>query len=42
MKSDAANYADRDDRITQEEEFKPELDTRDRERKMIKRLMNLL
>ena len=38
MKSDAANYADPADRATQEEEFSLELRTRDRERKLIKKI----
>ncbi len=36
--SDAANYADPADRATQEEEFSLELRTRDRERKLIKKI----
>jgi DnaK suppressor protein len=38
MKSDAANFADPADRATQEEEFSLELRTRDRERKLIKKI----
>jgi len=38
MKSDAANHADPADRATQEEEFSLELRTRDRERKLIKKI----
>lgn len=38
MKTDAANYADPADRATQEEEFSLELRTRDRERKLIKKI----
>ncbi|NVK30523.1 MAG: RNA polymerase-binding protein DksA [Gammaproteobacteria bacterium] len=38
MKSDAANHADPNDRATQEEEFSLELRTRDRERKLIKKI----
>jgi len=38
MKEDAANYADPSDRATQEEEFSLELRTRDRERKLIKKI----
>ena len=38
MQEDAANYADPSDRATQEEEFSLELRTRDRERKLIKKL----
>ncbi len=45
MKNEAANFADPADRATQEEEFSLELRTRDRERKLIKKidesLMNL-
>jgi DnaK suppressor protein len=38
MKEDAANFADPADRATQEEEFSLELRTRDRERKLIKKI----
>ncbi len=38
MQEDAANYADPADRATQEEEFSLELRTRDRERKLIKKI----
>jgi len=38
MQEDAANYADPSDRATQEEEFSLELRTRDRERKLIKKI----
>ncbi len=38
MKSDATNFADPADRATQEEEFSLELRTRDRERKLIKKI----
>ncbi len=38
MKSDAANHADPADRATQEEEFSLVLRTRDRERKLIKKI----
>jgi DnaK suppressor protein len=38
MKSDAGNFADPADRATQEEEFSLELRTRDRERKLIKKI----
>jgi DnaK suppressor protein len=38
MKADAANHADPADRATQEEEFSLELRTRDRERKLIKKI----
>jgi DnaK suppressor protein len=38
MKSDAANFADPADRATQEEEFSLELRTRDRERKLIRKI----
>ena len=45
MKDEAANFPDPADRATQEEEFSLELRTRDRERKLIKKideaLMNL-
>ncbi len=38
MQDDAANYPDPNDRATQEEEFGIELRTRDRERKLIKKI----
>jgi DnaK suppressor protein len=38
MKNDASNFADPADRATQEEEFSLELRTRDRERKLIKKI----
>jgi DnaK suppressor protein len=38
MKDDAANYPDPVDRAAQEEEFALELRTRDRERKLIKKI----
>ena len=38
MQDDASNYADPADRATQEEEFSLELRTRDRERKLIKKI----
>ena len=38
MQDDAANYPDPADRATQEEEFSLELRTRDRERKLIKKI----
>ena len=38
MKEEAANFADPADRATQEEEFSLELRTRDRERKLIKKI----
>ncbi len=38
MQSDASNFADPADRATQEEEFSLELRTRDRERKLIKKI----
>ncbi|RMF17672.1 MAG: RNA polymerase-binding protein DksA [Gammaproteobacteria bacterium] len=38
MKEEANNYADPSDRATQEEEFSLELRTRDRERKLIKKI----
>lgn len=38
MQEDATNYADPSDRATQEEEFSLELRTRDRERKLIKKI----
>ena len=41
MQEDAANYADPSDRASQEEEFSLELRTRDRERKLIKKIGNM-
>jgi len=38
MQEDAANYADPNDRATQEEEFSLELRARDRERKLIEKI----
>ncbi len=38
MKDEAANFPDPSDRATQEEEFSLELRTRDRERKLIKKI----
>ena len=38
MKDDAANFSDPNDRATQEEEFALELRTRDRERKLIRKI----
>ena len=38
MQDDAANYPDPNDRASQEEEFALELRTRDRERKLIKKI----
>jgi len=38
LKEDASNFADPSDRATQEEEFSLELRTRDRERKLIKKI----
>ena len=38
MKEDASNFADPSDRATQEEEFSLELRTRDRARKLIKKI----
>ena len=38
MRGDATNYADPADRATQEEEFALELRTRDRERKLIRKI----
>ena len=38
MQDDAANYPDPADRATQEEEFRLELRTRDRERKLISKI----
>lgn len=42
MQHDAANYPDPNDRATQEEEFTIELRTRDRERKLIKKIDDAL
>lgn len=42
MKDDAANFPDPADRATQEEEFSLELRTRDRERKLIKKIDSTL
>ena len=42
MKDEAANFPDPADRATQEEEFSLELRTRDRERKLIKKIDNTL
>ena len=42
MQDDAANYPDPADRATQEEEFSLELRTRDRERKLIKKIDNTI
>ena len=42
MKDDAANFPDPADRATQEEEFSLELRTRDRERKLIKKIESTL
>lgn len=42
MKDEAANYPDISDRATQEEEFNLELRTRDRERKLIKKIEEAL
>jgi DnaK suppressor protein len=38
MQDEAANFPDPNDRATQEEEFSLELRTRDRERKLIKKI----
>ena len=38
MKDDATNFPDPNDRATQEEEFSLELRTRDRERKLVKKI----
>jgi DnaK suppressor protein len=38
MKDEAANFPDPNDRATQEEEFSLELRTRDRERKLIRKI----
>ena len=42
MKDEAANFPDPADRATQEEEFSLELRTRDRERKLIKKIEKTL
>ena len=42
MKDDASNFPDPADRATQEEEFSLELRTRDRERKLIKKIESTL
>ena len=42
MKDDATNFPDPNDRATQEEEFSLELRTRDRERKLIKKIEKTL
>lgn len=42
MKDDAANYPDPNDRATQESEFGLELRTRDRERKLLKKIASAL
>lgn len=42
MKDEAANYPDPADRASQEEEFSLELRTRDRERKLIKKIEDAL
>jgi DnaK suppressor protein len=42
MKDDAANFPDPNDRATQESEFSLELRTRDRERKLLKRIADML
>lgn len=42
MKDDAANFPDPADRASQEEEFSLELRTRDRERKLIKKIDQML
>jgi DnaK suppressor protein len=42
MKDEAANFPDPSDRATQEEEFSLELRTRDRERKLIKKIEDAL
>ena len=42
MKDEAANFPDTADRATQEEEFSLELRTRDRERKLIKKIESTL
>ncbi|MDP3558903.1 MAG: RNA polymerase-binding protein DksA [Legionellaceae bacterium] len=42
MKDEAANYPDPSDRASQEEEFNLELRTRDRERKLLKKIEDAL
>lgn len=42
LSEDASNFADPSDRATQEEEFSLELRTRDRERKLIKKIEKTL
>ena len=42
MQDDAANFPDPNDRATQESEFSLELRTRDRERKLIKKIDDVL
>jgi DnaK suppressor protein len=42
MKDEAANFPDPNDRATQESEFSLELRTRDRERKLLKRITSML
>lgn len=42
MKEDAINYPDPNDRASQEEEFRLELRTRDRERKLLKKIEEAL
>ena len=42
MQDDAASFADPNDRATQEEEFTLELRTRDRERRLIKKIVGSL
>ena len=42
MKDEASNFPDPADRATQEEEFSLELRTRDRERKLIKKLDSMM
>ena len=42
MKDEAANFPDPADRASQEEEFSLELRTRDRERKLIKKIEQTL
>jgi len=42
MKDEAANYPDPSDRASQEEEFSLELRTRDRERRLIRKIENTI
>lgn len=42
MQDEASNFPDPTDRATQEEEFSLELRTRDRERKLLKKIENTL